>query len=148
MYTYLRRAGDPTVERAESLIEVLVALAIIGIAVVGIFPAVATSLSAADRVRNNARVGEVMSTAVHAVQNASWSTSCDYTSTFTAALATVTMVPKPTITQSLVSQWDGNTFVPGCPTSTNPALQIVRMRVTVTAKGGRGSQWTEVVKRK
>ena len=120
---------------------------------VGLFPAVAGSLSSAHRVRSHAQIAEVMSTAVEAVQRASWKTNCDYAPDFTTALASVTIMPKPTITQVSVSKWDGNTFVgttpaDGCPTMGAPSVfQIVRLTIKVAASTGPSFQSLEVVKR-
>lgn len=139
-----------TGERGDTLIEVLIALAIMGILTVGLFPAVASSLSSAHRLRNHAQIAEVMSTAVEAFQRAAWKTDCDYSADFTTALVSVTILPKPSISQSMVSKWDGNDFVLGCPDPAVvlPALQIIRLRLTVIPTNGPSIQWVELVKRK
>lgn len=143
-----------TSERGDTLVEVLVAMAIIGIMAVGLFPAVTSSLASAHRVRSHAQIAEVMSTAVQTVQQAGWRTSCIYDPDFTTALALVTIAPKPTVIQVGVSKWDGNSFVgstpaDGCPAIGDPtALQVVRLKIRVAASNGPSSQLLEVVKRK
>jgi prepilin-type N-terminal cleavage/methylation domain-containing protein len=150
------RSRNATGERGDTLIEVLVSVAIIGIMVVGLFPAVANSLASAHRVRNHAQIAEVMSTAVQTIHKAAWRTNCNYAPDFTAALTSVTITPKPVITQDAngVAKWDGNAFVgttllDGCPATSAPAaLQIIRLRIRVAGSTGSSSQWVEVVKRK
>ncbi len=137
-------------ERGDTLLEVLIAMSIVGIVAVGLFPAVASSLASAHRLRNHAQIAEVMSVAVQAVEGAAWKADCNYSPDFTAALTSVTISPKPTITQSMVSKWDGNNFVSGCPDPAEvlPARLIVRLRLTVAPSTGPSVQWVEVVKRK
>ena len=138
------RGGTFRGDVGESLVEMLVAIAIVGIAMVGMVPAVASSLSTADRVQKHARVGEVMSSAVSAIQATAWRADCNYS----AALSAVSAAPNATVAQSFISHWDGTTFGAGCPAPGDPAaFKSVRLRLTVSTPDGRSSQWVEVVKR-
>ena len=131
-------------QAGESLIEMVVAIAIMGIALVGLLPAVANSLTSADRVKKHATVEQVLSTAVQKMNSSSYSATCDYS----AILNSISAAPNPTIVASNVNHWSGNSFIPGCPAAGLDAVfKSLRIRLTVATPDGRSTAWVEVVKR-
>lgn len=143
MCTYATSGPDAD-ERGETLAEILITIFIMGVALMGILPAVVHSLTAADRVKKHAQVEQVLSAAVQAINGAAYSTTCDYA----AVLNAVSSAPRPTIVANNVARWNGTTFVIGCPAAgANAVFKTVRIRLTVATVDGRSSQWVEVVKR-
>ncbi len=140
------RADVALSEFGDTIIEVLIALTIMGFAVAGLLPMVASTVSSADRLKKHARVTQVMSEAVAAVQAEPWRADCNYA----LMLSAVSSAPDPTILTSLIAHWDPSTklFVAGCPDPAAPSLsKTILVRLTVETPDHRSSQTLEVTKR-
>lgn len=141
-------------EGGYSLIEVLVAIAILGIAVVTLVTALAASIVGSDRHNQQANVESVLGSAVEKVKSpavahvtcASPSTATYVTAAQAAATSQSWSASSVQITN--VEYWDGATFGTTCyddPAHGNLALQ--RITVAVTNPGGRADQTLAFVKK-
>ena len=112
-----RRRRDS--DRGDTLVEVLIALVILGLAAVALLVAFATSMSASAEHRNIATYNEVLSTASQAVISAYQTTPSLFQCPVTYPNPTL---PSPysadTVTfgtgASVVQYWNGGAFQPGC----------------------------------
>lgn len=132
-------------EAGETLVETLVAVAILGIAGVSILGGLMASIVGSDYHRHQATAETLVRAAAEAVKGA----------TYQPCPATYTL-PSPgagfasAITR--VEYWSGttvgnpNAFLPNCVTAGDQGLQ--RITLTVTAADGRGTETIQVLKRK
>ncbi len=121
-------------ERGETLIELIVALSILGIAAVAILAGVMTSIRASTLHRNEASGGAYVRSFAEAIQN-HVDTSGGYASCGSAAatyqgVAVPSLPPGYTKAVTDVQSWTGSTW--GACTTTG----IQRVRLTVTTTGG------------
>lgn len=136
-------------DRGESLIELLVAMAIMSTAVIALVAGIGTAIRISDIHRKQATAGSYVRSYSEAVQSAIADTPTAY-----AACATSTTyqsaytVPDPTRYQAeitAVTYWDGTGFVATCP-ATDLGLQRVSLRVR--SLDGRASETLDVVIRR
>ena len=129
----MRRPGD---ESGETLVEVLVALVIIGIAFTAIIGGVFTSIVSASTQRDRTRATVVLAAAAETVNSATYAPCA---STYAAG----TTPPDLVLATPRVSFWDSvsNSFVPlarstcaGSP-PVDPGLQLVDLAVTSAGPG-------------
>lgn len=128
-----------------SLVELMVAVAILGIAFVAIVGGMSTAVYVSDVHRKQATAGTVLREYAEVVEAAAYQ-PC------TGASQPSYGFPAPAgytaeVVAGSVEVWDGNTpagFV-SC-SSTDPGLQ--RMRLTVTSDDGRASETVQLVKRR
>ena len=138
-------------EAGLSLIEVLIALVVLGIGVVGIVAMLANSLSAASSIKQRADVAQVVTRVADAIQRAAW--ECD-TAVPTNSYATSTLnALKPdaswTISVTSMTHWGpSRTFETGCPaTGSDPIFKMLDMNVVVQGPSAVGLRTIELMKR-
>lgn len=144
-------SGQPLLRRTEAgttLIEVLMAVAILGIAVVGIVGAMGTSIIGTDHHRKQAQAHTVLLSAVDAVKSQSANPYLPCATTGTYAPSAGVALPgdwtAATISVQGVKYWNGSGFAATCPPS-DKKLQLIQ--VQVTSPDGRATETVAVVKR-
>jgi type II secretory pathway pseudopilin PulG len=146
-------------ECGDSIIEILIAVAILGIASVGLIPTLMNSLALGDQYRNHSRADQVATQVIESVQATSTPPSGCAVFDWTSLAGSTGYV----ITTNAVTYWtptaSGDPFtVTACPSTTmpppftpgtpRPALYFTqKVKITVAAPGGKGRQTIEVVKR-
>ena len=143
-------------EAGDTLIEVLVAIVILGFGVAGIMSVLGNSLSLADRYKKQTKADQVLNAAIEAIQNTAY--FCGSTSSYDGAIALIA-TSGFTLGVSRMQYWQtsaaGDGFVTsGCPPDlllsglkTPPLLYTQRVSIEVRSPDGRGSRFAEVVKR-
>lgn len=138
-----------------SLVEILIAIAIMGIAMVAVLGALATQMRGADQHRDESDAGAVLASAAEKVQAATY-TPCTASTTplagYTTAARNATLPsdwvaegfsPSSAISITAVKYWNGSSFVDACvidaaDTADLLQLQLVSLKVmgplTVTAE--------------
>lgn len=143
--------STPCLARSEAgttLVELLVTVAIMGIAVVSIVAAMGTSILGTDHHRKQAQAQTVLLSAIDAVKSQSTNAyqSCATAATYAPA-AGVTLPAGWTasvISISSVTYWNGSAFA-AAPCAPDTKLQLVR--VQVATPDGRATEFASVVKR-
>lgn len=123
-------------ERGETLVEVLVAIVILGIAGVAIFTGFALSVKSSDLSKKQATSGSYVKSAAEAIQNyvnvTAPSASAGYRSCAPAGYYTGKVsLALPTgysLTQDLAQAWNGSTWVT-CTTALDVGVQRIRLTV-------------------
>ena len=151
----------PGAEAGFSLIEVLISVAIMGIAMVAVIGALATQIKGADLHRNQSNASAVLSSAAEKIQSSGY-VACDASpaTTYKAAARTATL-PSDWVTKGVsvglaidvtsVKNWNGSSFVATCApdaTDTLGLLQIQLVTVAVTGPNASGTEQLDIVKRK
>lgn len=120
-------------DRGESLTELLVAVAIMGVAVVVLLGALGTSIRISGIHRGQAVAGADVRAFAEAVEGAinrspSAYAACAAPATYTAATA---FTPHPTYVATItaVRYWNETTFVTTCTTATDTGVQLVSLEV-------------------
>ena len=139
------------VERGETLVEVLMAVVILSVGVIGIVNALTSSLTAADHVRGRADASQVVTLVADAIQrapgdcNIATPTDSYKTSTLDALRPTVDW----TIVVTGMTHWgQSRNFEVGCPaTGAINLFRTEQMTILVQAPGVRGRQVVALVKR-
>jgi Tfp pilus assembly protein PilE len=133
MRTRLSRMAD----QGETLIELVIAIAILGVCVVAIGSSVVGAVMISGLNRSQADAGRVLHNYAETLEAATY-TSC----ATTYSLPTQTGFQAPTLN---VAYWNGSTFQITCPGGGDQGLQ--RVTITVTNTDGRVSQSLRVVLR-
>ena len=132
-------------ERGETLIEILVALTIIGIAMVAIVGAMSTGIIVSDRHRKQAVAGAAVMGYAEAVKQAAktsgYQPSC--TPTYGSAFAVPSGYAKSIVS---VVFWTGAAFQASCSAGSDIGVQ--RLTLQVRSSDGRASERLVVVVRK
>lgn len=133
-----RLASPSTSEAGYSLVELLIAIAILGVGVTTVLGGMMTSITVSDLGRRQAEGQGAVRTMAEAIVGDT------YADCATSYPATGFSSPAGyTVTQT-VSYWDGTAFVPTC--GTDSGLQ--RVEITVGATDGRGAETLAFAKRK
>jgi Tfp pilus assembly protein PilE len=143
-----RWAGRVTSERGDTLVEILIAVAILGIAFAGILAGLATAISLSGRQRGQANADIVLVSSADSVKNQAY-VSCptvsvsSYSATSGVTLPAGWAVSNLTITA--LKSWNGTAWSTTCP-ATDKNVQLVT--ITASAPDGKSSESVEVVKRR
>jgi type II secretory pathway pseudopilin PulG len=142
-------------DRGETLVELLVALVILGIAVVAIVGGLASSVLISDVHRKQAQAGVIVRDYAEALQAAVTASQLNYAAcpaapgyapSAAALSATGFTVPSGYTAAASVQYWDGSSTFGSCPAGGDTGLQ--RVTLTVSSDDGRARQALEVVLRK
>lgn len=138
-----RARGDA----GETLVEVLMAIAIGGIAVTGLLAGLGTAINLSATHRGQANADTVVVSAADSVKAQTYVpcpsvTTSSYNPTDDILLPSGWSPSNVTITS--VKKWNGTAFQTGCP-STDRKLQLVT--ITATTPDGRSTETIDVVKR-
>lgn len=135
------RPAGATAQDGFTLVELLIAVAILGLGVLTVLGGMMTSITVSDLGRRSAEGQSALRAYAEAVAN---DTYADCATTYPASGFTV---PSGYAATLAVSYWDPSTttFSTTCP-ATDAGLQ--RLRLTVTAADGRGSETVRIAKRR
>jgi Tfp pilus assembly protein PilV len=135
-------------EAGTTLVEVLMTVAILGVAVVAIVGGMGTSIIGTDHHRKQAQAQTVLMSAVDVVKSQSVNPyqACATTGTYAAGTGLTLPAGWTTayITVRSVKYWDGSSFATTCP-SPDSKLQLIE--VQVATPDGRATESVDVVKR-
>jgi prepilin-type N-terminal cleavage/methylation domain-containing protein len=128
-----RRVGG---DRGESLLELVIAIAILGVCVVAIGTGMALSVKISDIHRGQAIAQQYLHDDAELLENTNSYVACTAsTSPNYPALVTLPAPPDGgpwTVTQSDLKFWNGTRFVAGCPAAGDPGLQQVTLAIKRT----------------
>ncbi len=132
-------------ERGETLIEITVTVAILGIAIVAVVAGLATAIVASDSHRKLASADTMVRSVAEAVKDRSvaWNANGDYS-------AAISGIVTAGYTHSVQAQcWTGNNGAPTWANCPNGDLGLQRITITVTSTGARGeSESVTIIKRR
>lgn len=130
--------GAPRPDAGFSLVELMLAVAILGISALAIVGGMMTSIQVSDLGRRQAEGQTQVRAFAEAVAGAPYSTCA-------TSYATSYAPPAGYGTSMTVAYWDGtSSFTSTCPTDTG----LQRVTLTVTADDGRGSESVAIAKRR
>lgn len=120
-------------DRGESLLELVVAIVILGVCVVAIGAGIALSVKISSVHRGQALAQEWLHNDAELLQNSGYqacsaATTPDYSSPF-GTLATPPDGGSWTVSQADIKFWNGNSFASGCPSGGDPGLQQVTLEM-------------------
>jgi type II secretory pathway pseudopilin PulG len=124
------RAGEGRSEHGETLVEILVAVAILGLAATALIGALGTITSASSLHRHQATAETAIRSYAEAVKAAGYR-DCRAPATYAAADVGFAVPAGFDSAPPVVSYWDGTDFRAGCPpaTASRPQLQLVTLEV-------------------
>jgi prepilin-type N-terminal cleavage/methylation domain-containing protein len=126
------RAGD----RGETLIELLVAMLIMGVGVVTLLGGMATGVRMSVIYHEQALAGTQVRAYAESIESSIYASPSGYTDCATTLTYGLSFIPAPNYTASITSitYWDGtSTFVPTCtttPTDTDTGIQELTLAVS------------------
>jgi type II secretory pathway pseudopilin PulG len=137
-----RLQRPPAEERGETLLELVVAIVILGVCVVAIGSGIAVSIKMSDIHRKQAVAQEFLHNDAETIQGQPYVPCTPLTTPdYVLTARTAGLLPDPpnggqwTISQSAIKYWSNDAFAAGCPTgSGDPGLQ----QVTLELKSGSG----------
>jgi type II secretory pathway pseudopilin PulG len=134
-------------ERGDTLVEVLMTMAIMAIAFVGILSGLATAIRLGGIHRGQANADVVLTSAAESVKNQTY-VPCpavlltSYNPTLGVTLPSGWSSSNVTVTA--VQKWNGTTFQASCP-ATDQGLELIT--VTATTPDGKSTESIDVIKR-
>lgn len=136
-------------ERGESLVELLLAVAILGIAIVAILAGMATAITASDANRKQARVETLLRNYAEAITNPAVAyVECATTGSYPASPPGFTLPPNFTLTVTQVRYWDGANPAAFGGTCGSPDRGIQHLTVRVRSTDDLAGQTLGFVKRR
>ena len=141
-------AGRPT-DGGFSLVEVLIALVILGLGFTALLGAMGTAFSGANTFRGQSNAGTVVISAVERVKDAAYS-SCATPSTYLTAAQEAAQTagwPASAVKVDEVRYWNGFTYGSTCQEATSPYLAMQLITVSVTSPDSRAVERLQVAKR-
>ena len=143
-------------ESGNTLIEILITIVVVAIGVVGIMPALANSLSLADRYSKQSKADQVLTQVIETLQRTAY--VCSGTTSYDAALSPVALSTGYSITVTNLKYWTSTSAVndflgtacpptPSPPATVAPIFYTQRITVKVGSQDNRGKQTIDVVKR-
>jgi type II secretory pathway pseudopilin PulG len=133
-------------ERGDTLVEVLIAIAVVGISSTALLAGLATAINLSGTHRGQANADVVLVSAADSVKNQTY-VACPSVSTASYNPTQGVSLPagwsNSNLTISTVKGWNGSAFV-ACP-ATDGKLQLVT--ITATTPDGRSTESVDVVKR-
>jgi prepilin-type N-terminal cleavage/methylation domain-containing protein len=136
-------------ERGDTLLELMIAIAILSVGVLGIYSTLSSSIIASDAVKGRADASQLVTQVGDVIQRAEWECVDPPGDMFSKALGNL----KPTLSWTIevmnVSHWAASrSFEAGCPApDADPVFRTLKLTVLVKAPGVRGQQSVEITKR-
>jgi Tfp pilus assembly protein PilV len=134
-------------DRGETLIEILVALVVMSVTVVGLVVGIAATVRMSDIHRKQANAGADVRAFAETVENSVAASPTGYIAcagpTAYQSLYTVPDATHYEATQTGIAYWNGSTFVATCPVAGDQGVQ--RVSLQVRSKDGRASEKLDVV---
>jgi Tfp pilus assembly protein PilE len=137
--------GRTVDDRGETLLEVLIAVVIIGIAMVAIIGGLVTSVVMSDIHRKQATAGSAVRDYAETIENyvaAGNYIACQSAANYTGAVGFIKPCYTPSVTA--VSYWNGSGWVSACGTD----VGLQQLTVQVASSDGRASERLVIVVRK
>lgn len=142
-------------ERGDTLIELMIAIVVMGVAMVAVIGALVSSVRASGSIKYRAQVSQVVTRVVNDVQLAPWDcVSATPLNTYQGVLSAVRPTTAWTITLTSIENWTRNpnfdvtTDPAGAnPCPTEPTKQVQRLTISVSSPGDTAVQAIQVVKR-
>ena len=132
-------------ERGETLLELMLALAIMGIALVAVVGGLATSILMSDIHRKQATAGEYVRSFAESIETTVAGTPTGYSATCSPTYGGFSVPPGFNAQVVRVTYWTGSAFSGTCP-APDKGMQKVSLRVWST--DGRASETLDVIIRK
>jgi type II secretory pathway pseudopilin PulG len=146
-------------EGGATLVEVLVAIVILSVGIVGIVGVLVNTSASGNRIAGRSQVSQVVTQVADAIQRTTWKCApLAATSSYSADLLPIQNALLPVgswaITVESVKWWGHNksqAFGPSvgsqCPPAATPPTQALLLSVKIVAPGNRGSRTFDLVKR-
>ena len=158
----VRHADDQGTDAGFSLIEILISIAIMGIAMVAVLGALATQVKGAGLHRDESNAGSVVASAAEQVQAVTYAACTASTSPLASyqTAARQAALPSDWQTKGLnaasaisvtgITYWNGSSFSTSCvvdPTDTAGLLQIQLVSLRAAGPGAGAAETLDVIKR-
>jgi Tfp pilus assembly protein PilV len=145
----MREHAPAPAERGDTLVELLIAIVILSMGVLGIFATLSGAIVASDSINGRANASQMLTRAADAIQRAPWECRAAPGEAYRGVLDALKPTERWTITVESIAHWaPSRTFETGCPSDDAPiAFQTLRLGVLIEVPGGRASQRVELVKR-
>ena len=136
-------------ERGDTLLELMIAIAVLSVGVLGIYSTLSSSIIASDAVKGRADASQLVTQVGDVIQRAEWECVDPPADMFRKALENLKPSRSWTIEVMAVSHWaTSRSFDDGCPASdADPVFRTLKLTVLVKAPGVRGQQSVEIIKR-
>jgi len=135
-------------EQGDTLVEVLITIAILGIAFAGILAGLATAIRMSSIHRGQANADVVLVSSADAVKSQAY-VACPSVTTSSYSPTSGVTLPSgwsaSNITITSVQKWNGTSFQASCP-ATDQGLELVTIKATSPDNGG-SSEQVDVIKR-
>lgn len=145
----VRVRRDRRAEAGDTLIELLIAIAVLSFGVMGVYSMLTSTVTASHRIKGRSEVSQVLTKVSDAIARAEWQCASPARDTYRDVLAGVRPSASWTVAVESVSHWGrSRAFEDGCPADDDPAVfKTLKLRVVVQAPADRGRQTLEYVKR-
>jgi prepilin-type N-terminal cleavage/methylation domain-containing protein len=136
-------------ERGDTLVEILIAIVILSVGVIGVYSTLLTSIVAVDGATGRSDVVQLVTWVTDAIERAPWECRADVEKNYEELLDPLKPRPSWTISVTSVQHWsDERAFVDGCPADDADAtFRTLKLTVLVAAPGTRAQRSIEIVKR-
>ncbi len=136
-------------QRGDTLLELMIAIAILSVGVLGIYSTLSSSIIASDAVKGRADASQLVTQVGDVIQRAEWECVDPPGEMFRKALDNLKPSTSWTIEVMSITHWaNSRSFDEGCPApDADPVFRTLKLTVLVKAPGVRGQQSVEIIKR-
>ena len=136
-------------ERGDTLLELMIAIAILSVGVLGLYSTLSSSIIASEAIKGRADASQIVTQVADVVQRAPWECLDPPGEMYRTALDNLKPRPSWTIDVVSINHWGpSRSFEEGCPAvDADPVFRTLRLTILVKAPGVRGQQSMEIIKR-